>query len=88
MTPTQIAELIERVRSGQAAAYEELVRRFQHRVFALAYGRLLDFEAARDVTQETFIRAYERLGDLRDVASFPGRAVRHRDRPQGHRARS
>ncbi len=71
-----IAELVRRAQNGDAEAYTELVRRFQDAVFATAYHTVLDFEAARDIAQDTFIRAYEKISSLRDPASFPGWVVR------------
>jgi RNA polymerase sigma-70 factor (ECF subfamily) len=71
-----IAELVSRARDGDAEAYTELVRRFQDAVYATAYQAVLDPEAARDLAQDTFVRAYEALGSLRDPASFPGWVIR------------
>ncbi len=71
-----VAKLVRRAQAGDAEAYTELVRRFQDAVFATAYEKVLDVEAARDIAQETFIRAYELLGTLRDLACFPSWIVR------------
>jgi len=71
-----IAELVSRARRGDAEAYTELVRRFQDAVYATAYQAVLDPEAARDLAQDTFVRAYEALDSLREPASFPGWIVR------------
>ena len=71
-----IAELVRQARDGDAEAYTELVCKFQDAVFATAYQMVLDFDTARDLAQETFVRAYERLGSLRDPASFPGWVIR------------
>ena len=71
-----IAKLVCRARDGDAEAYTALVRRFQDAVFATAYHTVLDFDAARDIAQDTFVRAYESLGRLHDSACFPGWVVR------------
>jgi len=71
-----IADLVGRARDGDPEAYTELVRRFQDAVYATAYQAVLDPEAARDLAQDTFVRAYEALGSLRDPASFPGWVIR------------
>ena len=71
-----IAELVSRARRGDAEAYTDLVRRFQDAVYATAYQAVLDPEAARDLAQDTFVRAYEALDSLREPASFPGWIVR------------
>ncbi len=61
--------LAERIRRGDAAAEEELIQRFSGRVFALAFARTRDREAARDLQQEALwavLRAL-REGVLRDA---------------------
>ena len=61
-------ELIERARQGDMAAFGELVRKHQPRIFRLAAHMLRDRSEAEDVAQETFIRAYQAL------ARFDGRS--------------
>jgi len=68
--------LVAQAASGDAKAFEQLVSRFQDAVYATAYQIVFDHEAARDIAQETFVRAYERLGTLRDPAAFPGWILR------------
>jgi len=55
------AELVRDARSGDAAAWESLVRAYQENVFRLAYLFLGDADEAEDVAQETFLRAYQAL---------------------------
>lgn len=71
-----VAELVRRAQQHDAEAFTELVRRFQDAVFATAYQQVLDFEAARDLAQETFVRAYEKLATLREAERFPGWLIR------------
>lgn len=61
-------ELITRVRAGDAAAERALYDAHVDRVYRLAYRLAGDDELARDFTQETFIRAFERLGSFRGEA--------------------
>ncbi len=56
-----LGALVERCRQGDELAWEALVRRYQGRVFALAYHYLGNREEARDVAQESFIRVYRGL---------------------------
>jgi len=58
------ADLISRAGTGEASAWEALVRNHQERVFRLAYLMLTDPEEAQDVAQDTFIRAYQHLSDF------------------------
>ncbi|MDA1014381.1 MAG: sigma-70 family RNA polymerase sigma factor [Planctomycetota bacterium] len=55
------ARLVEEVRRGDQDAYGELVRRYERRLLRLILRFVSDFELARDLAQEVFIRAYERL---------------------------
>ena len=53
---------------GDPDAFGELVRRWERRIFALAYGILGSAEDARDATQETFFAAYRSLPGFRGEA--------------------
>ena len=63
-------ELIDRVRAGDGAAERALYDAHVDRVFRLAYRFTGDDELARDCTQDTFIRAFERLASFRGEARF------------------
>lgn len=63
---------VERAQSGDAAAFGELVRRYQDLVVGTAFGWLGEIESARDVAQESFLDAHRNLHQLRDPAAFPG----------------
>jgi RNA polymerase sigma-70 factor (ECF subfamily) len=54
-------DLVDRARQGDAGAFGQLVRRHQQRIHRLAVHMLRDRAEAEDVTQETFIRAYQAL---------------------------
>ena len=64
------AQLVERCRAGDEAAWAALVERFSRYVYAIATGayRLADADA-EDVFQEVFARTYEHLDRLRDDAA-------------------
>ena len=55
------SELISRAKKGDDSAFNELVRRHQDFIYRLARGYLNEKEAAKDGTQEVFIRAYQGL---------------------------
>jgi RNA polymerase sigma-70 factor (ECF subfamily) len=59
------AALVERARSGDVAAYEELVRQYQQVAFRVAYVIAGSAQEAEDAAQEGFLRAYRALGQLR-----------------------
>src|SRR5437773_11144704 len=64
-------ELIARVRAGDALAERALYDAHVDRVFRLAYRLAGDDDIARDFTQETFMRACERLDSFRGEAALP-----------------
>ncbi|MDH3404794.1 MAG: sigma-70 family RNA polymerase sigma factor, partial [Acidobacteriota bacterium] len=62
--------LIDRCRRGDDLAWEAVVRRYQGRVFAVAFHYLRDREEARDAAQDIFVKVYEQLGSLRAGDAF------------------
>jgi RNA polymerase sigma factor (sigma-70 family) len=64
------AAVVERVLDGDREAYAVLVERYQRSAHAVAIGILRDFQAAEDATQEAFVAAFEKLGDLRKPERF------------------
>ncbi|MFT3762770.1 MAG: RNA polymerase sigma factor RpoE [Pseudoxanthomonas sp.] len=63
-------ELVGRVQRGDSAAFDLLVRKYQHRIVALVGRYVHDWSEAQDVAQETFIRAYRAIGGFRGDAQF------------------
>lgn len=61
-------QLVDQAREGDSEAFGSLVRRHQRRIFRLAFHLLRNGAEAEDVTQETFVRAYQAL------ARFDGRS--------------
>ena len=62
--------LVELCIGGQRDAFASLVQRHQDAVFNLAYRWTRDRDEAADLAQETFIRAYRKLGSYRTDRSF------------------
>ena len=67
-TATNDEQIVERALSGDPDAFGEIVRRWERRIFALAYGMLGREEDARDATQETFLAAFRNLRGFRGDA--------------------
>jgi RNA polymerase sigma-70 factor (ECF subfamily) len=63
-------ELIARVLAGDRLAGRELYDAHAPRVFRLAYRLTGDADLAREFTQDTFVRAFQRLADFRGDAAF------------------
>ncbi len=65
------AQLVrESVQAGNTAAFGKLVRRYQGRVYGLAYSIIGDWSDAQDLTQESFVRAFMKLRELREPQAF------------------
>jgi RNA polymerase sigma-70 factor (ECF subfamily) len=60
-TPVDDKELLDRLRAGDGAAYEELVRAYGGRMLAVARRMLRTDEDARDAVQEAFISAFKSI---------------------------
>src|SRR5690242_20490655 len=62
--------LVDRLRAGDAPAFEELVRRYQHRVFGVAVRMLGSGAEAEEIAQEVFLRVHRAIGDFRGEAKL------------------
>ena len=63
-------ELVARSRGGDLDSFNQLVLRWQRPIYALAYRVIGREEDARDVCQETFMRAFRALGGFKGQAKF------------------
>ena len=63
-------DLVRRVQRGDSAAFDLLVRKYQHRIVALIGRYISDWSECQDVAQDTFLRAYRALGNFRGDAQF------------------
>ena len=64
------AQLIHRVLNGDENAFSELVKKYQKQVHALAWRKIGDFHIAEEITQDTFLRAYQKLRTLKKPQRF------------------
>ena len=65
-------QLIRRILSGDDEAFSTLMRRHQKGVHALIWRKIEDFHIAEEITQDTFIQVYKKLGTLEDPDRFEG----------------
>lgn len=65
-----VSQLALAARSGDRAAFRELVWMYQKKVFALSYAFFGNREDALDLVQETFLRLYQKLDSYRPGRSF------------------
>jgi RNA polymerase sigma-70 factor (ECF subfamily) len=63
-------ELVRRIRGGETALYEIVMRRYNQRVYRVARAILRNDAEAEDVMQETYVRAYEHLNEFAGAAKF------------------
>src|SRR5882724_5517511 len=71
-TPAPVDEqlLVKRARQGDLGAYDELVRRYQERIYATVYHMTSNHEDANDLAQEAFIKAFHALKSFKGGSSF------------------
>src|SRR6266480_2021620 len=68
--PVPDLELVQRAQKGDGASYDELVRRYQERVYATVYHKTSNHEDANDLAQETFIKGFQALKSFKGDSSF------------------
>jgi RNA polymerase sigma-70 factor (ECF subfamily) len=62
--------LVRRSRRGDLTAYDELVKRYQERIYATIYHMTSNHEDANDLAQESFIKAFQVLSTFKGGSSF------------------
>ena len=65
-------QLIHNILSGDDEAFSTLVQRYHKSVHALAWRKIGDFHYAEEITQDTFLQAYEKLPTLKNRNQFAG----------------
>jgi len=63
-------DLVARVQRGEKAAFDLLVKKYQHKIAKLVARYVYDRTEVEDVTQEVFIKAYRALGGFRGESAF------------------
>ena len=69
MDPTD-QELVSRYRQGDQQAFELLVKRYQRKVYSLAFGIVHNADDAMDVSQEAFVKVHRYIDKFQGSASF------------------
>jgi RNA polymerase sigma-70 factor (ECF subfamily) len=62
--------LVHRAQNGEMSAYDQLVQRYQERIYATIYHMTSNHEDANDLAQETFIKGYQALKSFKGGSSF------------------
>ena len=66
------AKWVERILAGDEGAFTALVKKYEKQIHAFVWRRVKDYHVAEEITQDTFLRAYQKLGTLRDPNRFSG----------------
>ena len=69
---TNDVDLIQRTLDGDQGAFTTLVNKYQKSVHALVWRKIGDFHIAEELTQDVFLKVYERLSTLKHPEHFPG----------------
>jgi RNA polymerase sigma-70 factor (ECF subfamily) len=72
MSVAELARLVSRAQRGERGAFDQLVQRFEAKVYRAVVSRLGNATDAREVTQEVFLQAYLKLEQLRQPEFFGG----------------
>jgi RNA polymerase sigma-70 factor (ECF subfamily) len=68
--PTPEMDLVKRAQRGDLEAYDELIQRYQQRIYATVYNMTSNHEDANDLAQDSFIKAYQALKSFKGGSSF------------------
>jgi RNA polymerase sigma-70 factor, ECF subfamily len=68
--PTDEMDLVRRARNDDLQAYDELVKRYQERIYATIYHMTSNHDDANDLAQESFIKAFQALKSFKGGSSF------------------
>ena len=71
-TPVQTGEmdLVRRAQKGDLEAYDELIKRYQERIYATVYHMTSNHEDANDLAQDAFIKAFQALKSFKGGSTF------------------
>ncbi len=71
--PSAVSEemqLVNRARNGDLRSYDELIKRYQERIYATVYHMTSNHEDANDLAQDSFIKAFQALKSFKGGSSF------------------
>src|SRR3954468_4746157 len=70
LAPDVDQQLVERVQKGDKRAFDLLVLKYQHKIFAVISRFIRDHAEVQDVAQDAFIKAYRALPNFRGESAF------------------
>jgi len=63
-------DLINDIKQGKKEAIDEIIKKHQKRVYNIAYGLVMDYDKAWDISQEVFVKLVRNIGQFREESSF------------------
>src|SRR6266508_992164 len=69
IVPTDL-DLVRRIKAGDERAFEEMVNRYNARVYSLSYGVLRNPQDAEEATQDAFLTLYRKIGTFDESRKF------------------
>jgi len=69
-TASEDRTLVRASQEGDLRAFDELIRRYQERIYATIYHMTSNHEDANDLTQETFVKAYKAISSFKGDSGF------------------
>jgi len=68
--PEEESTLVARAKGGDLSAYDDLVKRYQERIYATIYHMTSNHEDANDLAQESFVKAFQALKSFKGGSTF------------------
>lgn len=62
--------IVQKVQAGNVAAFDQLVQKYREHIFSIVYNMTSNREDASDLTQETFIKAFQAIARFKGKSSF------------------
>ncbi len=70
LNPSETRKLVDRCKQGENGAFDDLIRRYERKVYNFAYRLCGNYDEANDIASDTFVRVYNALGNFRGDSSF------------------
>jgi len=64
------SQLVQAILDGDPSAYRGIVERYQGRIYGVVYGMVRNAEVAKEISQEAFVKAYQKLSTFRLESKF------------------
>ena len=69
---TQLIPLVEQAQAGSRSAFAQLAERFHEEIFRMVFYRMRSRDDAEDVTQDVFLKAYQKISTIKEAGKFRG----------------